>query len=94
MFVSVVAHIDDLVSFVRIMRVATALLALLALGCTDRSLYGKLGQEPLILDKITITGVLCTDNPATRVTPEVQRSCESTSLSARTVSAFCRANGP
>lgn len=54
------------------MRVATASLAftLVALvGCTDRSLYGKLGQEPQLLDKLTVTGVLCTDNPATRQFP-------------------------
>lgn len=38
-------------------------------GCTDRTLYGKVGQEPRIPDKVTLTGVLCTDNPATREFP-------------------------
>lgn len=45
------------------------LLALVAGGCTDRTLYGKVGQEPRIPDKVTLTGVLCTDNPATRKFP-------------------------
>ncbi|MEQ9498998.1 MAG: hypothetical protein RIT81_19110 [Deltaproteobacteria bacterium] len=43
--------------------------ALSLVSCTDRSLYGKLGQEPLLADKLTVTGVLCTDNPATRKFP-------------------------
>ncbi|MCK6546010.1 VWA domain-containing protein [Myxococcota bacterium] len=38
-------------------------------GCTDASLYGKVGQEPLLADKVAFTGVLCTDNPATRKFP-------------------------
>lgn len=38
-------------------------------GCTDRTLYGKVGQEPRIPDKVTLTGVLCTDNPADRKFP-------------------------
>lgn len=46
---------------------AVALLA--AAGCTDRTLYGTVGQEPRIPDKVTLTGVLCTDNPATRAFP-------------------------
>jgi hypothetical protein len=44
-------------------------LGLLVGGCTDRTLYGKVGQEPRIPDKVTLTGVLCTDNPATRKFP-------------------------
>lgn len=39
------------------------------LGCTDVSLYGRVGQEPRIADKLTLTGLLCTDNPATRAFP-------------------------
>lgn len=39
------------------------------LGCTDVSLYGKVGQEPPLADKLGLTGVLCTDNPATRKFP-------------------------
>ncbi len=40
-----------------------------AVGCTDSDLYGELGQEPRIADKLTLEGVLCTDNPATRQFP-------------------------
>jgi hypothetical protein len=42
---------------------------LFAAGCTDVSLYGKVGQEPQLADKVALTGVLCTDNPATRKFP-------------------------
>lgn len=38
-------------------------------SCTDVSLYGKVGQEPELADKVALTGVLCTDNPATRKFP-------------------------
>lgn len=38
-------------------------------GCTDVSLYGRVGQEPKLVDKLTLTGLLCTDNPATRAFP-------------------------
>jgi hypothetical protein len=38
-------------------------------GCTDVSLYGKVGQEPELADKVALTGVLCTDNPAKRKFP-------------------------
>lgn len=44
-------------------------LLLLTAACTDRDLYGKVGQEPAQADKIAFTGVLCTDNPATRKFP-------------------------
>jgi hypothetical protein len=46
-------------------------LALLAAqaGCTDSNLYGQLGQEPKLADKLTLEGVLCTDNPAFRRFP-------------------------
>lgn len=40
-----------------------------ALACTDASLYGRVGQEPALADKLTLTGLLCTDNPATRAFP-------------------------
>ena len=40
-----------------------------ASGCTDRNLYGRVGQEPPLIDKVAVTGVLCTDNPATRRFP-------------------------
>ncbi|CAN0584855.1 unnamed protein product, partial [Laminaria digitata] len=48
---------------------AAILVSALATACTDRTLYGKVGQEPRIPDKVTLTGVLCTDNPATRKFP-------------------------
>jgi len=38
-------------------------------GCTDSNLYGQLGQEPKLADKLTLEGVLCTDNPASREFP-------------------------
>lgn len=38
-------------------------------GCTDASLYGRVGQAPKLADKLSITGYLCTDNPATRAFP-------------------------
>src|SRR5688572_2761194 len=41
----------------------------LSSACTDVSLYGKVGQEPELADKVALTGVLCTDNPATRKFP-------------------------
>lgn len=45
-------------------------LALLGLcGCTDVNLYGRVGQEPFLVDKISVVGTLCTDNPATRQFP-------------------------
>lgn len=43
--------------------------ALLLLGCTDASLYGRVGQAPRLANKLTLTGLLCTDNPATRAFP-------------------------
>lgn len=49
--------------------IAAVLVCAGALGCTDRSLYGKVGQDPKLPDKLTLTGVLCTDNPATRQFP-------------------------
>lgn len=46
------------------------LLAALALGgCTDASLYGLVGREAKLADKLTVTGLLCTDNPASRRFP-------------------------
>ncbi len=48
---------------------AAILVSVFATACTDRTLYGKVGQEPRIPDKVTLTGVLCTDNPATRKFP-------------------------
>ena len=39
------------------------------LGCTERNLYGRVGQEPPLVDKVALTGILCTDNPATRRFP-------------------------
>lgn len=51
------------------LRRGTTALLLLTLACTDRDLYGKVGQEPAQADKIAFTGVLCTDNPATRKFP-------------------------
>lgn len=47
---------------------ALAALSLLA-GCTDANLYGKVGQEPKLIDKVSIVGTLCTSNPATRQFP-------------------------
>lgn len=44
-------------------------LFLTATGCTDSNLYGQLGQEPKLADKLTLEGVLCTDNPAFRRFP-------------------------
>lgn len=49
--------------------VAIAGLVLVAGGCTDRNLYGQVGQEPRLVDKVALTGVLCTDDPATRQFP-------------------------
>lgn len=46
-----------------------AVAALVAPACTDATLYGKVGQEPELADKVALTGVLCTDNPATRKFP-------------------------
>ena len=46
-----------------------AVLAIAAGACTDRDLYGQLGQEPRLADKLTLDGILCTDNPATRRFP-------------------------
>jgi len=49
---------------------ALALASVLAgAGCSDRALYGQLGQEPKLADKLTLEGVLCTDNPAFRRFP-------------------------
>ena len=47
----------------------TAAAFCVAAACTDVSLYGRVGQEPRVLDKLTLTGLLCTDNPATRAFP-------------------------
>ncbi len=44
-------------------------LVLLAASCTDASLYGRVGQEPRLADKLTLTGLLCTDTPAARAFP-------------------------
>src|ERR1043166_4960647 len=38
-------------------------------ACTDASLYGKVGQEPQLANKVALTGVLCTDDPSTRKFP-------------------------
>ncbi len=38
-------------------------------ACTDFQLYGQVGQEPKLADKLTVAGSLCTDNPATRTFP-------------------------
>lgn len=48
-----------------------SLLGLFAVSaaCTDRSLYGQVGQPPDLADRITLDGLLCTDNPATRAFP-------------------------
>ena len=43
--------------------------SLLGMGCTDASLFGEAGQDPSIANKLTLTGLLCTDNPATRAFP-------------------------
>ncbi|MEL6183820.1 MAG: hypothetical protein AAFU79_04280 [Myxococcota bacterium] len=52
---------------------SSVLLVLSSLGfaaaCTDVSLYGRVGQDPTIPDKLTLTGLLCTDNPGTRAFP-------------------------
>lgn len=48
---------------------ATLVCAHLMGSCTDRDLYGQLGQEPKLPDKLSLDGVLCTDNPATRRFP-------------------------
>ncbi len=38
-------------------------------GCSDRNLYSRVGEEPPLIDKMAVTGVVCTDNPATRQFP-------------------------
>lgn len=43
--------------------------AVFAGACTDASLYGRVGQPPRLANKLTLTGLLCTDNPATRAFP-------------------------
>ncbi len=43
--------------------------AFYASGCTDSRLYGTAGQQPPLVDKLTLSGKLCTDNPATRKFP-------------------------
>ena len=48
---------------------AVVLLGLAAAACTDAALYGRVGQEPKLIDKLTLSGFLCTDNPATRAFP-------------------------
>jgi len=48
---------------------APLLIGLPSTGCTDSNLYGQLGQEPKLADKLTLEGVLCTDNPAFRRFP-------------------------
>ena len=53
-------------------RVAAALLLtglLAGTGCTERNLYSRVGQEPPLVDKVALTGILCTDDPATRQFP-------------------------
>ncbi len=52
------------------MRLGSAIgaLTLLALGCTDRNLYSE-DSQPFIPNKLTLDGVLCTDNPADRRFP-------------------------
>jgi hypothetical protein len=45
------------------------LTVLVAAGCTDVNLYGKVGQAPELIDKMGLTGALCTDNPAKRQFP-------------------------
>lgn len=53
----------------RLLLAALLLPALALTGCTDANLYGKVGQAPNLVDKIGLTGALCTDNPATRQFP-------------------------
>ena len=48
---------------------ALGLAACAATGCTERNLYSRVGQEPPLADKVAVTGVLCTDDPATRRFP-------------------------
>lgn len=48
---------------------AISAIASLVAGCTDVTLYGKVGQQPELPDKVALTGVLCTDNPAERKFP-------------------------
>jgi VWA domain-containing protein/thrombospondin type 3 repeat protein len=38
-------------------------------ACTDANLYGKVGQEPELANKVALTGVLCTDDPSKRKFP-------------------------
>jgi len=47
---------------------AIGALTLLALGCSDRNLYSE-DSQPFIPNKLTLDGVLCTDNPADRRFP-------------------------
>jgi hypothetical protein len=51
------------------MRAASAVSLLLLAACTDASLYGKVGQQPPVANKLALTGVLCTDNPIDRKFP-------------------------
>jgi hypothetical protein len=54
----------------RRLRIELAPLILLGLSaCTKADLYGQVGQVPPLADRVTLTGILCTDNPATRQFP-------------------------
>ena len=45
-------------------RSAYSVLLLVLVACTDSDLYSSLGEPPLAPDRLTLTGELCTEDPA------------------------------